>query len=73
MLGPQDMQGIAKLVDPGFESARESEVDINHLDYGYVEKCTDVRYLKVLLAYLKYYLLTIGAKRKDTFPTWKSL
>ncbi|KAJ3316672.1 Sperm associated antigen 1 [Boothiomyces sp. JEL0866] len=53
MLGPQDMQGIAKLVDPGFESARESEVDINHLDYAYVEKCTDVKYLKVLLAHLK--------------------
>ncbi|KAJ3268857.1 Sperm associated antigen 1 [Terramyces sp. JEL0728] len=53
MLGPQDLQGIAKLVDPGFEPVKESEVDVNHLDYGYVEKCTDVKYLRELLDYLK--------------------
>jgi hypothetical protein len=55
MLGPQDVKNLASMIDPTmeFESER-TEVDIEHLDYGYVATCTDKRELYAMLDYLKY-------------------
>jgi hypothetical protein len=54
MLGPQDMKNIAQMMDPEMETVSDIvQVDIEHLDYGYVAKCTDKHELYQLLDYLK--------------------
>lgn len=57
MLSGKELQGIANLVDPDNATnfkAPEHEIDINHLDYKYVETCTDREEISKLLEHLKY-------------------
>jgi hypothetical protein len=61
MLGPTDITRLASMIDPEtaernglIEVGPPQEVDINHLDYGYVRTCTDKQEIKQLLAFLKY-------------------
>lgn len=57
MLGPTDIQRLATMIDPerdGLEMGEVEEVDINHLDFGYVESCKNTKELLELLRFLKY-------------------
>ena len=61
MLGPRDLQQIAKVVDPKNESEflnqytvpDVADYNVEHLDYAYVETCKDVSELSMLLKVLK--------------------
>lgn len=51
------MKNIAQMIDPGTDYAPEStEINIEHLDYGYVATCNDKRELYKLLDCLKYFV-----------------
>ena len=64
MLGPQDLKYLSKLVtldqnesshstQPENQDVDVLEYDVNHLDYGYIEKCSDIVELRMLLNVLK--------------------
>jgi hypothetical protein len=75
MLGPQDLKGIAQLIDPENESQLqniEEEVDISHLDYQYVATCNNRNELGTLLNYLRHLqMLNIEVEKKDIIQNWK--
>ena len=56
MLATSDLKRMASMIDPtnsNIEMGPIEEVDINHLDYGYVKTCEDLPELVSLLAYLR--------------------
>ncbi len=57
MLATSDLKRMASMIDPnatGIEMGPIEEIDINHLDYGYVKTCADLSELEALLGYLRY-------------------
>ncbi|RKO89858.1 hypothetical protein BDK51DRAFT_28191 [Blyttiomyces helicus] len=58
LLKTNDIQNLSKVLDPSkdgeeFEREAPSDYDVTHMDFGYVEKCTDIAELKTLLRVLK--------------------
>ena len=58
MLSNGDLSNIASMIDPNHETNSpvggiQEEIDISHLDYGYVSGCSDKREILSLLTHLR--------------------
>jgi len=54
MINSKDLRAFTKQIlneDDEYEDL--NDYDVNHLDYHYIEKCTDIKELKKLLKILK--------------------
>jgi len=54
MINTKDLRAFTKqILNEDDDDENLNDYDVNHLDYQYIEKCTDIKELKKLLKILK--------------------